>query len=153
MKPEWFDINPTVRNATKLWRHWLATFENFLAAIECENLNKLTVLTNYVSADIYELFGEAANYDGDTFIRGLQNGSIRQHLLENERLDLQAAFTQARALDTAQRNADLYKTHVTAVADLTPPPSVPPLESDHSGGESASCAALKRPNCYFCGFT
>ena len=42
---------------------------------------------------------------------------------------------------------------MTAVADLTPPPSVPPLESDHSGGDSASCAALKRPNCYLCGFT
>ena len=42
---------------------------------------------------------------------------------------------------------------MTAVADLTPPPSVPPLESDHSGGDSASCAALKRPNCCLCGFT
>ena len=74
----------------------------------------------------------------DTFIRGLQNGNIRQRLLENEKLDLQAAITQARALDTAQKNADLYKTHVTAVADLTPPPSVPPLESNHNGGDSAS---------------
>ena len=151
LKTERFDINPTASNATKLSRHWLAAFENFLAAIESENLNKLTVLTNYVSADVYELFGEAANYDAaleilkaayartpneifarqalstrkqhpdesieeylqllkslskecnylkvtaaqyreevirDTFIRGLQNGNIRQRLLESERLDL-----------------------------------------------------------------
>ena len=216
LKPERFDINSTAPNATKLWRHWLATFGNLLVAIESENLNKLTVLTNYVSADVYELFGEVANYDAaleilkaayartpneifarhasstrkqqpdesvdeylqilkslskecnyrqvtavqyreeviqDTFKRELQNANIGQRLLENERLDLQAAVTQARALDIAQKNADLYKTHVTAVADLTPPPSVPPLESDHSRGDSASCAALKRPNCYFCGFT
>ena len=59
-------------------------------------------------------------------------------------MDLQAAVTQARALDTAQKNADLYETHVTAEADLTPPPSVPPLESNHNGGDSASCAALKQ---------
>ena len=42
---------------------------------------------------------------------------------------------------------------MTAVANLTPPPSVPPLESDHNGGGSTSCAGLKRPNCYFYGFT
>ena len=39
--------------------------------------------------------------------------------------------------------------HVTAVADLTPSPSVPPLESDYNLGDSTSCAALKRPNCFF----
>ena len=50
LKPERFDINPTAPNAAKLWRHWLALFENFLAVIESENLNKLTVLANYVSA-------------------------------------------------------------------------------------------------------
>ena len=37
----------------------------------------------------------------DIFIRGIQNGNILQLPLENERLDLQTAITQARALDTA----------------------------------------------------
>ena len=59
LKQERFEINPAASNATKLWRHWLATFENFLAAIESDNLNKLTILTNYVSTDVYEIFGEA----------------------------------------------------------------------------------------------
>ena len=56
LKPARFDIRPNAPNAAKLWRHWLATFENFLETIEQDNLSKLTVFTNYVSADVYELF-------------------------------------------------------------------------------------------------
>jgi len=63
LRPERFDVSPNAQNAIKLWRHWFATFENFLATIEGENLNKLRVLTNYVSADVYELICEAADYD------------------------------------------------------------------------------------------
>ena len=44
-------------------QHWLATLEIFLEAIESENLNKLTALTDYVSADVYEFFEKAAKYD------------------------------------------------------------------------------------------
>ena len=39
--------------------------------------------------------------------------------MENERLDLQAAVTQARALDPAQKNADSNRTHVSAMVDKT----------------------------------
>ena len=63
LKPEHFDVSPSASNAAKLWRHWLATFENFIVAIEIEKLNKLTVLTNYISADVYELINEAVSYD------------------------------------------------------------------------------------------
>ena len=43
LKPERFDVSPSASNAAKLQRHWLVTFEHFIAAIENENLNKLTV--------------------------------------------------------------------------------------------------------------
>ena len=39
LKPERFDVSRSASNAVKLWQHWLATFENFIAAIENENLN------------------------------------------------------------------------------------------------------------------
>ena len=42
---------------------WLLTFENFLVALPQEELNKLRVLINYVSPDVYELIGEAKTYE------------------------------------------------------------------------------------------
>ncbi|KAK3880120.1 hypothetical protein Pcinc_015388 [Petrolisthes cinctipes] len=44
----------------------------------------------------------------DAFISGLQSSLIRQRLLENKTLDLATAVDQARALDSAQKNSDLY---------------------------------------------
>ena len=44
-------------------RHWLITFENFLTALPQQGLNKLRVLVNYVSPDVYELIGEAETYE------------------------------------------------------------------------------------------
>ncbi|XP_068227650.1 uncharacterized protein [Palaemon carinicauda] len=41
----------------------------------------------------------------DDFINGLPSPMIRQHLLENKTLDLQAAYDQPSSLDLAQRNA------------------------------------------------
>ena len=88
----------------------------------------------------------------DTFIKGLLNSNIRQRFLENEQLDLQAAVTQAKALDTAQKNADSYRTHVSAmVGKTTFLHSVPNLPNDGNEEESA-CAASTKSTCYFSGF-
>jgi hypothetical protein len=63
LRPERFDTrSPNAQDASKAWRHWLATFENFVAAIPGERVNKLNVLINYVSSDVYELFCETATY-------------------------------------------------------------------------------------------
>ena len=141
--------------SAKQWWQWLITFENFLAALPQEELNKLRVLLSYVSPDVYELIGEAETYEEainmlktlyaktpneifarhsiatrkqqtgesldeylqalktlskdcnsrqvtaaeyqdeairDGFISGLISSKIRQRLLENKTLDLQAAF-------------------------------------------------------------
>ena len=213
LKPSRFEVSPAAPNAAKLWRHWLATFENFLESIRTENLNRLVVLTNYVSADVYELFCDAADFDTalailqnvyarapnevyarhalysrkqqaeesldeyvqalkslskdcnyrqvsavqnreeairDTFIRGLQSGSIRQRLLENETLDLQTAITQARTLDTAQKNADLYRTHVSLAMNTNEVPSDRTPSGDIE--TDLSCAAVEKSTCSFCGF-
>ena len=44
----------------------------------------------------------------DAFIGGLVSNEIRQRLLENNNLTLQAAFDKARSLETAQKNAEMY---------------------------------------------
>ena len=48
---------------------------------------------------------EAIRY---AFIGGLVSNEIRQRLLENNNLTLQAAFDKARSLETAQKNAEMY---------------------------------------------
>ncbi len=62
LRPERFDTSPNAQDASKSWRHWLATFENFVAVIPGEEVNKLNVLINYVSSDVYQLFCDAATY-------------------------------------------------------------------------------------------
>ncbi|XP_046845651.1 uncharacterized protein LOC124439469 [Xenia sp. Carnegie-2017] len=171
LRPQRFDTNPNAQDAARSWLHWFATFQNFVAAIPNEEVNKLKVLVNYVSADVYQLFCEATTYEEaiellknlyvkvpneifsrqklatrkqqsgesqdeylqelkslskdcnfrsvtsnqyrdeavrDAFIAGLLSTNIRQRLLENKTLDLQTAFDQARALDTAQRTSETY---------------------------------------------
>ena len=44
----------------------------------------------------------------DAFITGLRSHYIRQRLLENEALDLQTAFANARTLAVAQKNSENY---------------------------------------------
>ena len=52
----------------------------------------------------------------DAFIAGLSSSVIRQRLLENKTLTLEEAVNQARSLDLAQRNADMYAVPVNASA-------------------------------------
>ena len=63
LRPERFDTKLNAQDASKSWRHWLTTFENFVEAIPGEEVNKLNVLINYVSSEVYQLFYEATTYD------------------------------------------------------------------------------------------
>ena len=65
LRPDRFDIEPNDEKATKQWRHWYKTFGNFLRSIDGQNqnLNKLNVLTNFVSSEVYDLFCDADIYD------------------------------------------------------------------------------------------
>ena len=87
----------------------------------------------------------------DTFIRGLLNGDIRQRLLENETLNLQTAFAQAKALDTAQRNAECYRTQVTAKANLAPA-GRDSTQDDAENHFGCATQSAKKTKCYFYGF-
>ena len=63
LKPESLDTDPNSSSASKEWTHWLKTFQNFMSVLPIEGLNKLCVLTNYVTPKIYESFAECATYD------------------------------------------------------------------------------------------
>ena len=63
LRPERFDADPNEASSTKRWQHWQTTFENFLETIEGDNLNKLNVLINFLSAEVYEFISEAQSYE------------------------------------------------------------------------------------------
>ena len=63
LRPERFHCEPNAENSTKRWQHWLTTFENFIETIESDDLNKLKVLVNYLSAEVYQFISEADDFD------------------------------------------------------------------------------------------
>ena len=213
LRPERLDADPSSSSAGKDWLHWIRTFENFLTVLPRDELNKLQVLTNYISPPIFEYIEHCRTYDEaigilkalyvkptnevfarhqlatrrqqsgetideflqalkvltkdcnfksvtaavykdeavrDSFITGLQSNTIRQRLLENNTLDLDTMFTQARTLDTAQKSSESYSSSslplpVTA-ATLG---QTPPLD----GTIDSTLAAATGAKCFFCGYT
>ena len=63
LKPDPLNTDPNANTASKEWFHWLQTFENFLAVLSQEGLDKLGVLTNYVSPKIFVYIEECTEYD------------------------------------------------------------------------------------------
>ena len=166
LRPEHLETKPDSVSANKEWLHWRRTFDNFISVLPSEGLDKLRVLTNFVSPEIFQYIEESTSYEQametlhnlfvkptneiyarhllatrrqqpgetldeyllalktlskdcnfkaitaaayceegirDAFITGLQSNTIRQRLLENTTLTLQAMFDQARALESAMR--------------------------------------------------
>ncbi|GFU32795.1 uncharacterized protein NPIL_432301 [Nephila pilipes] len=65
LKPERFDIDPTCSNAETKWRHWKKTFENFLGGIKTlTEENKLPLLSNYVTSNVYQFINDCTTYTG-----------------------------------------------------------------------------------------
>ena len=63
LRPERFDADPSASGATKSWIHWKRTFENFLAVLLDENIDKFRVLTNFVSPTVFEFIEECTTYE------------------------------------------------------------------------------------------
>ena len=64
LKPQIFDIEPSAANSSKLWLHWLKSFNNFISALSDVNESaKLSLLINHVSTSVYDYIGECANYE------------------------------------------------------------------------------------------
>ena len=91
----------------------------------------------------------------DAFINGLNSSNIRQTLLENQTLTLDAAFTQARALDVAQQNSNVYGQNMYSASFHTSAsshPMVPEHPSPKNSADSNTYAATRpKRSCWFCG--
>ena len=63
LRPEHLDADPRSSSAVKEWMHLFKTFQNFLAALAPEGLNKLSLLTNFVTPKIYETIVDCTTYE------------------------------------------------------------------------------------------
>ena len=66
LQPEKLAIDPNATSAEDDWKFWYKTFSNFIAAMPQgdDALDKLSVLTAYLTAPIYKLVSEETTYDG-----------------------------------------------------------------------------------------
>ena len=63
LRPERFSVDPSASGASKSWIHWRRTFENFIAVLREEDLNKFGVLTNFISPSVFEYIEECDTYE------------------------------------------------------------------------------------------
>lgn len=63
LKPSRLDADPSLAISTKEWTHWLKTFENFLASLPQEGLNKFDILINFMSPKIYSYVEDCTTYN------------------------------------------------------------------------------------------
>ncbi len=90
LRPERFDADPSASGATKSWIHWKRTFENFLAVLLDENIDKFRVLTNFVSPTVFEFIEECTTYEAaletlDNIYVKLTNEIYARHVLATRR--------------------------------------------------------------------
>ena len=76
MRPQRLSLDPNSPSAGKEWKHWIRTFENYLASLpeRAEDeipVNKLHLLTNSVAYDVYDSIEECVTYE--SAIRVLEN--------------------------------------------------------------------------------
>ena len=66
LQPEKLAIDPNATSAEDDWKFWYKTFSNFITAMPQgdDALDKLSVLTAYLTAPIYKLVREETTYDG-----------------------------------------------------------------------------------------
>jgi len=65
LKPRVLDIEINSQVSEKEWKHRKKTFQNYVTAYETEGarLDKLQVLTNFLSYKLYEYIDECETYD------------------------------------------------------------------------------------------
>ena len=111
---------------------------------------KLSKECNFTDVKANEYRDEAIRV---AFISGMISNAIRQRLLENKTLNLEGAVTQARALETAQKNSEVY--HSTEYRSTGAALALPNDDTLHESADTKCAAFGQRPRnsqeCYFCG--
>ncbi|CAB4023460.1 Retrovirus-related Pol poly from transposon opus [Paramuricea clavata] len=121
LRPERFETDPSSNLASKEWLHWKRTFVNILSVLPQENLDKLSVLANFVSPTIFLHIEDSTDYDAameileSLFIKP-KNEIFARHVLATRRqqpsetLDeyLQALKTLSKDCNFKDVTAALY---------------------------------------------
>ncbi|KFD63456.1 hypothetical protein M514_10596 [Trichuris suis] len=63
LKPDKLDVDPNSPSAALEWRHWRATFENFLAALPPNAVDAKALLINHVSPRIFSTLAGSSPYE------------------------------------------------------------------------------------------
>ena len=214
LRPERLETDPNSGEASKEWLHWKRTFDNFLAVLPQTNLNKLSILANFVSPAIFQHIEECRNYEAavgilqalfvkprneifarhmlatrrqqphetldeylqtlkrlskdcnfqsvtaskyreesirDAFISGLRSPPIRQRLLENNMLDLNTMFDQARSLESAMRNSESYSVPPSPVNASVPSTTIHTECQEPADSSTLAAVGSDAATCFFCG--
>ena len=61
-RPERLDIDPSSGVAAKVWLHWKGIFQNFLAIFPPDGLDRLGLLTNHLSPNVYQYIEHCRDY-------------------------------------------------------------------------------------------
>ena len=61
LRPERLETDPNSVEASKEWLHWKRIFDNFLAVLPQTNLDKLSVLANFMSPSIFQHIEECTD--------------------------------------------------------------------------------------------
>ena len=86
LRPERLETDPNSGEALKEWLHWKRMFDNFLAVVPQDDLNKLSVLVNFVSPSIFQHIEECTEYEATVgilqalFVKP-RNEILARHLL------------------------------------------------------------------------
>ena len=62
LRPSRFDILPNTTVSAKEFKHLFRTFESYLSVLPQENLNKLNVLINFISSEIFEYVSDSTTF-------------------------------------------------------------------------------------------
>ena len=63
LRPGRLIAEPNTNHSEREWKHWFRTFTNFLTSIQDQNPDKLDILINHVSPEIYEHVADAVSYE------------------------------------------------------------------------------------------
>ena len=117
-----------------------------------EFVQKLVLLSkdcNFIAVSVEKAKKDAIR---DAFISGLSSNIIRQRLIENKMLDLDDAIDQAKSIDRAVKNSELYQSKPIFTAAIQSEESIS-NSTEIDDGSNSNVAIIKfKHKCYYCGF-
>lgn len=132
LRPDIFNQDPSSSAAAREWAHWRVRFEKFAAVIKDLTYdNKLALLINHVSADVYTYFCDHDNYqDSIAALENVFNNRAPKkiiHLAKDlEKDQSQDAMTNELQSESHDNNTTSRSLSVNQPSLTTTPSRIPP---------------------------